>query len=40
LALLVPQSLLAMITGGPVLEDKQTAMPAVETKQPSDAVIS
>jgi thiosulfate reductase cytochrome b subunit len=44
LALLVPQSLLAMITGGPVLEDKpvdcQTAMPAVETKQLSDAVIS
>jgi hypothetical protein len=33
-----------MITGGPVLEDKpvdcQTAMPAVETKQLSDAVIS
>jgi thiosulfate reductase cytochrome b subunit len=36
LALLVPQSLLAMITGGPILEDKpvggQTAMPAVETE--------
>ena len=44
LALLVPQSLVAMITGGPVLKAKrvdcQTAMPATETKQPSHAVIS
>jgi thiosulfate reductase cytochrome b subunit len=44
LALLVPQSLVAMITGGPVLEgrpvDRQTPMPAVEMKQPSDTVIS
>ncbi len=35
LALLVPQSLFAMITGGPILEDKpvdgQTAMPAAES---------
>lgn len=36
LALLVPRSLLAMITGGPILEDKPvggpTAMPAAETE--------
>jgi thiosulfate reductase cytochrome b subunit len=48
LALLVPRSLLAMITGGPTLKDKpvgrRTARPAVasavETDQASDAVIS
>jgi hypothetical protein len=43
LALLVTQSFVAMIAGGPVLEAKlvdcQTAMPATETKQSSDAVI-
>jgi cytochrome b subunit of formate dehydrogenase len=36
LALLVPQSLVAMITGGPVLDDKrsggQQAMPAAEAE--------
>ena len=44
LALLVPQSLVAMITGGPVLGDKpadcQMAMPAIGTKQAGDVVIS
>jgi thiosulfate reductase cytochrome b subunit len=47
LALLVPQSFFAMITGGPILEDKsvgyQTAMPAVErieTETTRDAEIS
>ena len=41
LALLVPRSLLAMITGGPILKDKpvgrQTAMPAIEPAVETEA---
>src|SRR5215469_5413338 len=43
LALLVPQSLVAIITGGPILDDErargQEAMPAVEPEAHNDAVI-